>query len=130
MTREPDAPINLSVNDTISNAVVIGIYWQNAVETGGRPILDHRIWYDQGVGSWVILDYGITGFSYVTSVPLIAGVSYSFKIQSRNAVGFSGFSNTVSTIAAQTPDSPNTPYTAISGSNVIIGWQEPNNQGS
>lgn len=84
MTREPDAPINLSVNDTISTAVVIGIYWSSPVETGGRPILDHRIWYDQGVGSWVILDYGVIGNLYVTSVPLIAGTSYSFRVQSRN----------------------------------------------
>lgn len=47
-----------------------------------------------------VLTFEITETSYTTSVPLTAGVSYTFKVQARNAVGFSGYSNEVSIVAA------------------------------
>jgi hypothetical protein len=46
ITRVPDAPVNLVVDSSISNAVNIGILWDNGVESGGLPVLDYRVWYD------------------------------------------------------------------------------------
>jgi hypothetical protein len=49
---------------------------------------------------WIILDYAITETTYTTSVPLIAGTYYLFKVQSRNEVGFSDLSDALEVYAA------------------------------
>jgi hypothetical protein len=100
ITRIPDAPLNPVVDSLVSNAVNIGILWDIGVESGGLPVLDYRVWYDQGTGVYMILDYEIEDTSYTTEVPLTAGVFYTFKVQSRNDVGFSDFSEELSIFAA------------------------------
>jgi hypothetical protein len=47
----------------------------------------------------VTLDTGITTTSY-TAIDLSQGQSYKFKVQARNAFGFSAFSNELVTLAA------------------------------
>lgn len=130
ITRVPDAPVNLVKDASISNAVVIGILWDNGVESGGLPVLDYRVWYDQGTGVYMILDYQIVNTMYQTEVPLTAGTTYTFKVQSRNDVGFSDFSAELAVYAAQVPDQPKAPVTTVDGDFVIIDWEEPNDQGA
>lgn len=130
ITRISDPPINLKSDDGISNAVVIGMNWDQPPETGGLEILDYRLWYDQGTADWTILDYGIEATSYITSAPLIAGTWYVFKLEARNEAGFSGFSDIMSVYAAQVPDTVNEPTTTRDGLNIVIDWNEPNNQGA
>jgi hypothetical protein len=76
ITKIPDPPENLSSDDGISNAIVIGLNWDTPTETGGLEILDYRLWYDQGTNDWFALDYGIQVTSYITEVPLVAGTWY------------------------------------------------------
>jgi len=42
----PDAPIQLAVNTTSTNATSIGITWSNGASNGGSPIIDYTISYD------------------------------------------------------------------------------------
>ena len=78
----------------------------------------------------MILDYEIVNSMYTTEVPLTAGTTYTFKVQSRNDVGFSEFSAELAVFAAQVPDEPAAPTTTVSGDFVIIDWVEPNDQGA
>jgi hypothetical protein len=80
ITRVPDPPINLVKNTLVSNAVTIGIQWDNGLESGGVPVLDYRVWYDQGTDTYMILDYEISDTQYVTTVPLTSGTYYTFKV--------------------------------------------------
>lgn len=130
ITRISDPPENLRSDDGISNAVVIGINWDPPTETGGLEILDYRLFYDQGMNDWIILDYGITVTSFVTTVPLVAGTWYVFKLEARNEAGFSAYSDTVAVYAAQVPDNPLAPTTTRVNDDIIIDWNEPNNQGA
>jgi hypothetical protein len=120
ITRVPDPPANVVKNTLVSNAVTIGIIWDNGVESGGEPVLDYRVWYDQGTGEWMILDYEILNSQYETDVPLTAGTHYAFRVQSRNIIGFSDYSDPISIFAAQMPDETDPPVTTIEGDFVKI----------
>lgn len=72
--------------------------WTAGVYNGLQPVLNYRIYYDQGTGSWIVLD--MTTNPYYTAVGITAGVTYSFKVQSQNIVGYSQFSTAISLVAA------------------------------
>ena len=56
---------------------------------------------------------------------LTTGNVYQFRVEARNAYGFSAFSTEVAVLAASPPSTPTAPTTAISGANIVISWQEP-----
>lgn len=79
----PDAPINLLDNTAVTTAYVIGVTWEDGSSTGGSPILDYKITYDQSTGIWATLQEGITGLQYQTddedyqtNVVLATGATY------------------------------------------------------
>jgi hypothetical protein len=57
--------------------------------SGGTPIIDYRVSYDQSIGIYVILASNIIPRSYQTTVTLTAGAVYKFRVQARNSVGYS-----------------------------------------
>jgi hypothetical protein len=71
---------------------------------GGSPIIDYRVYFDDATGgSFTVLAESVTDLTY-TATSLVQGSTYSFKVEVRNAYGYSAaFSNTVSILAAQTP---------------------------
>lgn len=56
---------------------------------------------------------------------LRSGRTYSFKLESRNLVGYSLLSESFAVLAAQVPSRPNSPKTSISGDFVVIEWNQP-----
>ena len=69
MSYKPDPPRNLARDSLTTDKTQIGITWQDGASNGGQPILDYRISYDQGTGTWVVLQSGITSKSLIiTSV--------------------------------------------------------------
>lgn len=85
----PSAPVGLAFDDAITTASVIGLTWNNGVSTGGSPIIDYRISYDQSTGIWATLATGVIPRTYSTSVTLTAGATYRFKVEARNSIGYS-----------------------------------------
>lgn len=61
---------------------------------------------------------------------LQVGVNYKFKVQARNAVGYSLDSSEITIRAARVPDVPTNVLTSIDGSNVLISWTPNYNGGS
>ncbi len=89
------------------------------------------------------MTYGIASGSYSTTVSgilttsytvtgLTAGVTYKFKVLSRNSYAVGAYSTDIEVLAAQIPDTPIAPSTTISATNVTlsISWTAPNAQGS
>jgi hypothetical protein len=68
--------------------------------------------------------------TFVTLNDFQLGVTYTFKVKARNAFGFSAFSAPVAILAAATPDQPTAPTTTVSGSDILVSWTEPNDNGS
>jgi len=55
----PDAPVNLARDSITTTTTQIGLLWFAGASDGGQPILDYRIWYDQGINAYKILDANI-----------------------------------------------------------------------
>jgi len=51
----PDPPINLIEDWSQKTPFTIGLLWNNSAFDGGRPFLDYRVYYDQGIGEYIIL---------------------------------------------------------------------------
>ena len=127
----PDSPSQLLNLPEVTSANQIGITWTDGKSDGGASVIDYRIQYDQSTGTWIELASGIQVKYYTTTVSLIQGHLYSFKVKARNSVGYSDFSSPVSILAAQIPDVPLAPTTIISDRwNVVINWVAPYNGGT
>jgi len=92
-------------------------------------VLDYRVSWDQGVGTWDIRQSGLSTLSYTAS-SLTAGTVYSFRVEARNAYGYSEYSAEVAVLAASRPSTPLAPTTMVDGSNILVSWQEPDINGS
>jgi hypothetical protein len=51
----PDAPFDLKNELSITDANEIGISWTKGIAEGGTPVIDYRISWDAGVGTYVTL---------------------------------------------------------------------------
>ena len=116
----PDSPSQLLNLPEVTSANQIGITWTDGKSDGGAAVIDYRIQYDQSTGTWIELASGIQVKYYTTTVSLIQGHLYSFKVQSRNSVGYGEFSSILTVLAAQLPNQPSSPATSIDGPNVNI----------
>ena len=58
------------------------------------------------------------------------GVTYTFRVEARNAYGYSEYSAEVSVLAAGPPSTPHAPATAVSGSDIVVTWPEPATNGA
>ena len=119
----PDAPINFQNDASETSATKIRITWQEGVSNGGSQVIDYWLYYDQGTDDWVELAGSLVSiFSYTTTISLTKGVTYSFKVASRNSVGYSEFSTTLAVLAAQLPDQPTAVATTAGSNEVIVSW--------
>jgi hypothetical protein len=60
---------------------------------------------------------------------LTFGVTYEFKVESRNSYSYSPFSETITLLCAFKPDPPTTITTTNQLDYVVIDWNEPINNG-
>ena len=65
--------------------------WLDGASNGGSPIVGYNVYFDQGVGNFIMLTSGVTTKSYTTSAatPITPGANYKFIVQARNVVGLS-----------------------------------------
>ena len=102
----PDVPLNLRNDDTITNADQAGLLWEEGASNGGTPVLDYRVWlYDEASGSDQVLVSNVLGTAY-THTGLTQGTTYTYKVQARNAYGYSGMSEPTSILASALPSKP------------------------
>jgi hypothetical protein len=53
----PDPPINLMMDpDWTRTSTQLAFMWEEGAQNGGSEVSSYRIYYDQGVGQWVLLN--------------------------------------------------------------------------
>lgn len=67
----PHPPTSLRNDGAITDATRVGFYWSDGASTGGRDILDYRVWYDQSLNEFIILEDASINKSYTTTIQLI-----------------------------------------------------------
>lgn len=109
LTR-PDQPITVQENLEPKSGTSIGMTWAEGATNGGSEVIDYRVSYDQGTGteSFSILADQLTVKSYIAT-GLSPGLTYTFKIQARNAFGLSEYSTSLAVLCAFVPDKPTAP---------------------
>jgi len=83
---------------------------------------------DQSSGSFIVLTSSVTQTKF-TATTLVAGKTYSFKVEARNSFGYSAFSEIASILCATVPSTPTTPSTHVEGGDVIVSWVLPRENG-
>lgn len=54
-----------------------------------------------------------------------SGVTYKFRIEARNGVGYSAYSSDFSILAATNPEPPAEPTTTRVAANIVVDWEIP-----
>lgn len=124
----PGAPTNLQRVDGLTDHTQVTISWSAPGDDGGETISGYRVYYDQGINSFVVAAESVTLTQY-TKTGLSAGLSYKFKVQACNSVGCGADSVEFTIRAATVPSQPDAPTTTLSGNSVVIAWTVPSNQG-
>lgn len=107
----------------------------SSFNAGLASITSYNLEWNQGSGTaFVEVVGGATGDSTdqtVTEATLTPGTSYIFRYRVKNIHGWSaGYSPSVTIMAAKVPDTPATATTAISGTNVVLTWAAPDENGA
>ena len=64
-------------------------------------MIDYRVSWDKSSGNWEVLKTGVLPRAFSTvGITLISGRTYSFKVESRNLVGYSDLSSPIQVLAA------------------------------
>lgn len=85
----PDPPTALANDPTQTSATKILFTYLDGTEDGGTPIIDYRVSYKPSSElTFNVLATGVTD-QYYSSESLQSGVEYDFKLESRNAFGYS-----------------------------------------
>lgn len=127
--NQPDAPINLANDALLTDATTIAFTWQDGPD-GGTPIIDYKLWYGLETDSFTLLESALTSKSYQTTVTLVAGSNYKFKLKARTLYGYSEDSSELIIRAARIPDIPTDVTTTSTTDDVTISWTQPYNGGS
>jgi len=127
----PDEPINLTNNLMITWGTTIGLTWDEGDKNGGTPIIDYTVMsLSSDSSTYIERQVGVVGTS-ITLEGFNLGITYTFKVKSRNAFDYSiNYSNEVSILAATNPSQPEKPILSIDNMNVLIDWTSPNPNGS
>lgn len=68
-------------------------------------------------------------FSATINTGVSSGTLYKFKYRARNQYGAGSFSSVTSIYAAVAPSGLGAPTTTVSGSNVVVDWSAPSDNG-
>jgi hypothetical protein len=113
IVHQPEKPINLVEDYSLRTPTTLGLMWDNGLDDGGLPVLDFRISYSEVDGIYSLLESNIVLNSYLAT-NLVSGTEYKFKVESRNAHGYSDYSDEILLLAAFKPLAPETVQTANS----------------
>jgi hypothetical protein len=64
-----------------------------------------------------------------TATGLTSGLTYRFKVEAKNAFGYSAFSDEVVILCAAVPSTVITPTTTVVADNIIFDWDAPSANG-
>lgn len=124
ITTTPDAPVNLVENYSQRTKSTLGLTWEKADFIGGAIIEDYRIWMAEQGDDFSVLASGLIDPEYLAT-GLTFGVTYEFKVESRNSYSYSPYSDTLTLLCAFKPDPPLVITTANTNDLVTVQWDDP-----
>jgi hypothetical protein len=83
---------------------------------------------EQG-GVYSVIASSVATKSY-TATGIVLGTTYEFTVEARNSIGYSSPSASVTILHALLASAPSAPTTTNSGTNVLIDWSVPANNGA
>ena len=122
----PSPPQALDENFADSNASQISLVWVAPAFEGGLSVIDYRLWYWSATDSISVYEQSIAATNYLATT-FELGKTYWFKVEARNADGYSFFSNVKQVTAVQLPSQPAAPVTTwdIATDEVTVSWIAP-----
>lgn len=112
-------------NELATSRTRLSFTWSTGTSNGGSDVLDYRISYDQGTGSFINLATGVISTSYTTTISITPSATYEFKVQARNIIGFSPVSVGLMITAAIVPTAPTAVVTTVLANDVVVTWDPP-----
>jgi hypothetical protein len=102
--------------------------------TGQSTITNYEIYWDAGTNNdasyaLIVNSTSSETFSSTITSGVTSGTLYRFKYRARNVFGVSDFSSVTSIYAAVAPSGLSAPTTTASGTNVVIDWNAPSDNG-
>ena len=95
MVGVPDAPTQLKEDFSERGKTTLGLLWSDGASNGGLEIIDYKLSFKQNDDQpWQEVAKGVTERKY-TVFDLQTGIYYLFKVESRNANGYSQASETL-----------------------------------
>lgn len=85
----PDPPLQFRNDNLLTSYNQIGLKWDAPEFDGGSQIIDYRVWTDRGLGGQFFVQQKEISQTELLIENLEIGTLYKFKIQARNALGFS-----------------------------------------
>jgi titin len=107
-----DAPLDLVEDSSKRTASSITVQWSEGANNGGSIVTDYRVSYDKALGVFEVLAAGVISNTYTTT-GLTYGLTYKFRVEAKNAFGYSEPSLTVAILCASHPEAPNAPSTSV-----------------
>lgn len=130
----PAKPTVAPTEGSNTNANQIEVSIQEVTDTNGASILSYHVQVDDGDGGDFITASGLDSHDLSTKRIIASGIRtgalYRARYRARNAKGFSNYSPIGYIEASQEPDKPSSPKVTTSGTNVVISWTLPFNQGN
>jgi hypothetical protein len=88
----PDEPTSVAEVEEDRTISTLSLTWTPPIFTGGGVIIDYRLSISKEGGAFSVLASEIISNSY-TATDLITGITYEFKLESRNSIGYSSSSD-------------------------------------
>ena len=107
-----DAPLDLAEDPSKRTASSITVTWSEGANNGGSTVTDYRVSYDKALGVFEELAAGVVANTY-TATGLTYGLTYKFRVEAKNAFGYSEPSVPVAILCATHPEAPNAPTTTV-----------------
>jgi hypothetical protein len=129
MIAVPEAPIDLSEVLSLRTSTTLGITWSPGLDDGSLPVIDYTVRVTADDGSPDIVSTNLLTEEY-TAFNLNLGTVYTFTVDSRNTYGYSLQSEPFVSLAAIKPQTPIDVTSTNVGSDALISWTAPNDNGS
>lgn len=136
MSADAPLPPILDTNELLRTLTSIGLTFTPDADDGGSSIIGYELWRDEGIaGSPYSMIYNGTGkpeqIQYV-AMDLTTGLSYRFKLYSRNAIYRSAQSNIEVVLIGTVPGKPSKPAyvsSSVALTNIKVSWTAPSYTG-
>lgn len=127
----PEKPADATKVSATTSTITVDFDGFTVANNGGSAITSIILYWDQGSGTYVEL-VGESSDSLVTQFTvtgLTEGSNYSFKYAGKNIFGTGDFSDPVTFTAAEKPSQVTGIETENSGTDVVITWDQPADNG-